>query len=239
MSTTKESKTPAKSTITDRLLVQFTATDGKVHNVKWLCDQAITLGKKEGTFAENLFIVAKTMSQAEFDAFDKDVRAAMKWGKAPTKASPETKALYGQTPKAWRNVVSIINQSYKHKMDIKHYDDVYGTEGLNAELKARKDAVGSNAKSVSTGTKVMEELYPEVQGFIIHVTALDAAIKEQPDAKAMLALVMEELTDALERAEAALQVGIQTTGSIDIDAELKKEFSKDKAGTGVAKQAQF
>lgn len=219
----------ARKAINDRMLVTFKGTDGKQHTVKWLAEQAVKLSSTENTFAENLFIVAQGMKQPEFDAFDKDVRSGMKWGKAPAKADDTTKALYGATPRAWKNICSIINQSFKHSIDIKQYKDVYGKEGISQELKARKDASGSSGSGVKTeGQKAIETLYPEIAGHIMHVTALDEAIKAQPDSKAMLDAVMTELTDAVDRCEAILSAGIDTSGSIDLDAELAKELSKSQ-----------
>ena len=231
--------TTAKTTLNDRMLETFTGVDGKTHNIKWLATQAVELGKKEGSFAENLFIVAKGKTQAEFDAFDKDVRAGMKWGKAPTKADEATKALYGATPRAWKNIVSIINQSYTHKIDLKHYDDVYGKNGINAELKARKDASGSKGTGLTTeGAKAVKELSPAMQGFIMHVSALNEAIMAQPDHATMMELCMVELTDALDRCEALLQAGIDTVGEVDLDKEIAKELAKTtKEGSKAQAQA--
>jgi len=225
-SLSKVSKNEAKAgtALNEAILVTFKGTDGKQYTVKDLASQAVTADDKRMSIAENLFIVAKGMKAEEFASFDKDVRAAMKWGKAPTKATVAEKAVYRGAPSTWKNAASIIGQSFKHGVDIAHYDGVYSDKGINNELKARKDALGANNTTRSEGSKAIAELSPEIQAMIMRLTALDAVVKEQPDAASMLVLVMEELTQAVQNIEVLLDAGIPYVGSElparDLDAEL-------------------
>lgn len=231
-SNTQPTKTTAASTkATDYTVMTFNILDGKQHTGRDLMEACDAIEKQGQSITEDMLKVAKALgSYSAFDTWDKDVRKACKRGKAPAKASAREKAQWGETPKAWRNAVSIIKQSFTRKLDVIHAKNVYGKGGLNEKLKAaQKGTSGTGTSSTDVPDSATKELQPIVllNAFAtveLRLQALNQKIAEQPDNATAAKHFADKLNRFMDTLDAELEQYINS------DKVAQKEADKAKSG---------